>query len=963
MKKVLSILAFALLSIGMAKADTHKTRYYIYTNGEISAVANTENVETYRYTTGQDNITFFTNEDNHSDGSTSWTTSQAEIDATETSSLKVRCLGGNDEGTDTWVFGFANNQPTSFPSMHGGWDVHVSMTTNSENAIEIRLGENAEQVGNCAKYTIPADASRRGTSGKRVEVTCTMSNFFSFSASSFTNISGEYCAIAGNGNKDGDNNDVFVTIEEIYLERTYGDDYTVSTPETWSADNYFATLTINADLTIEQGTTIIADNVVVPVAADGTAPQIIVKSGAKLVANQSYTVKRQTIANQWALLSMPSPFNFNTGVSASWGTTITKRSHTPASHHNYESNPDNIWNGGVWGDIVYTARDGKRDYANGNNTSFAIAFKTDRDDIVTIVGEGTTIEGKDYSLSNLWQSAWQYEENFNLIGQPFTSDYAGVFKSPNASARPNAQKGVVTYQYDAANDIFVPNLVMDNAATYKPYEAFFTQSYENLSAPLTPVTTTGETYDVTQRFSLMLGNDKVRFVEMSTATEAFSQNIDAVKLFGLNDDTPAVYTFKDGSWRMSAAVVPSFSGKTYNIGVKLPSAGNYSLTAADLTSDYRLIVTDNVEHKTVVLKNGESYTFTAASEQTGRVDDRFTVEYAPKLVNISGSTTQLELQGAFRTDDFNALEKDMATMTSADMTQVKAITLDGFTNVKAAINPNCLYYMASTVADAVKPVANVVVTDGESYTAQEIILTDKRDFCNTHAFTAVKATYNRTFTADKKETLYLPFTPDAAKGKYYGYTETAEVEGEDVPVARFTSTTTPAANTPYLFIANSDAAESGKMEAADVVIPATPLQAETGFIGILCRQTVPDGAFGFQNDKFNIVMSADAGNPVKISAFRAYLLEPASGEAKTLRVEYFEAMEGQEPQNNPDDEEPQQATAISQLQAGSGATVSIYTLDGTPIGNHSTRERALAGLSKGIYIICEGSRRTKIAVK
>lgn len=141
----------------------------------------------------------------------------------------------------------------------------------------------------------------------------------------------------------------------------------------------------------------------------------------------------------------------------------------------------------------------------------------------------------------------------------------------------------------------------------------------------------------------------------------------------------------------------------------------------------------------------------------------------------------------------------------------------------------------------------------------------------TNMFLVRNEAYDRSFTANQKSTVWLPFALTeeevaAIDGKFYELTTAtssaltfSEVKGATV------------AYKPYIFVANTTGTPFSGMKNKNVVAPKTcsyTVGAVT-FVGAMKDTTVPNGAYGYNTD--GGVFSKTTSDAVTIKPFRGYI--------------------------------------------------------------------------------------------
>ena len=214
-------------------------------------------------------------------------------------------------------------------------------------------------------------------------------------------------------------------------------------------------------------------------------------------------------------------------------------------------------------------------------------------------------------------------------------------------------------------------------------------------------------------------------------------------------------------------------------------------------------------------------------------------------------------------------------------TSITSVNLKAAYNVEQASltsgNPNMLVF----VGDGVKMnnVANVV----ENGICANLKLDENYAYSSPFTFTAQQATFNRSFTAGKKSTVYLPFSVENPQsyGTFFAFERYDAEQGQ----VYFQEAYQLAANTAYVF---KPAVET--LTFANVEVATTPANqsevTEAGLYGTFVPVTTPvklfDGmnvygyaandipAQGIQAGQF-----VKAGNKVSVSSFRSFLALPA----------------------------------------------------------------------------------------
>ncbi len=250
----------------------------------------------------------------------------------------------------------------------------------------------------------------------------------------------------------------------------------------------------------------------------------------------------------------------------------------------------------------------------------------------------------------------------------------------------------------------------------------------------------------------------------------------------------------------------------------------------------------------------------------------------------NGGEGALALVGSYD----EATLSDFSDALSAN-TSITSVNLKAAYNVEQASltsgNPNMLVF----VGDGVKMnnVANVV----ENGICANLKLDENYAYSSPFAFTAQQATFNRSFTAGKKSTVYLPFSVDNPQS--YGTFFAFERYDAEQGLVYFQEASQLAANTAYVF---KPAVET--LTFANVEVATTPANqsevTEAGLYGTFVPVTTPvklfDGmnvygyaandipAQGIQAGQF-----VKAGNKVSVASFRSFLALPALQSPRSVR--------------------------------------------------------------------------------
>ena len=166
----------------------------------------------------------------------------------------------------------------------------------------------------------------------------------------------------------------------------------------------------------------------------------------------------------------------------------------------------------------------------------------------------------------------------------------------------------------------------------------------------------------------------------------------------------------------------------------------------------------------------------------------------------------------------------------------------------------------------------------------------------TNMFLVRSEAYTRSFTAEQKSTVWLPFTLTAdevasLKGKLYELTSATTTSLTFTEVTGATE-----AYKPYVFVASETGTPFSGFKSKTIVAPKAcsyTVGAAT-FVGSMKETTVPQGAYGYNatDGKFSVTTSA----AVTIDPFRAYITINGTG-ARALNVIFDDETSGIETMN------------------------------------------------------------------
>lgn len=203
-----------------------------------------------------------------------------------------------------------------------------------------------------------------------------------------------------------------------------------------------------------------------------------------------------------------------------------------------------------------------------------------------------------------------------------------------------------------------------------------------------------------------------------------------------------------------------------------------------------------------------------------------------------------------------------------------AIAVDGTSAITTA-NPNAVIYVAEEMS--VKNESNVVEGD----VCANLVLTDGKPFGPAKTFTAKKAEYSRTLSADTYGTIVLPFTPNAETLKGYTF---YELTGVETNALTFDEVSNPVAGKPYIVTSDGTATKMSAEAESTVVIEPAAAEADgwtmTGTYESVVFTDADELAslYCISGNQFKQATSKLTMNP-----FRAYFVGDGSVNSITLR--------------------------------------------------------------------------------
>ncbi len=327
-----------------------------------------------------------------------------------------------------------------------------------------------------------------------------------------------------------------------------------------------------------------------------------------------------------------------------------------------------------------------------------------------------------------------------------------------------------------------------------------------------------------------------------------------------------------------------------------------------------------------------------------------------QLVNTSSYYTLAPGLTVYKADGTSSVIGGTSFKIPADAVAAdfRGLSIYSSTSVTASQNPNCLYYLDSTVPAALKD-KNIIV-DG---TAQRILLTDQKEFYVPSPFTAATIQFTRTFTLGYDgmgggwSTLVLPFVPTliTADDQPIDWFHYSGQEGkqfwiydfyaEDGDAVLFRHAAELQAYHPYIISVPTDIYGpewqlTGKpilFTATDVTVEANRSAKLTGnqfqMIGTFAQLDSSEEAF-----VLNSTGSIFERGPLSVSPFHAYFVGPdRDASANAMRIAFH-------------DPAPT-GIALQQSADRQPANAPVYHINGQRIATSDQWHQ----LPKGIYIV------------
>ena len=150
---------------------------------------------------------------------------------------------------------------------------------------------------------------------------------------------------------------------------------------------------------------------------------------------------------------------------------------------------------------------------------------------------------------------------------------------------------------------------------------------------------------------------------------------------------------------------------------------------------------------------------------------------------------------------FDSLDKDQILFIDLSGTAIQDMTVNRSAGLFDGFGQNTLFYLPADNDDGGE--ANVVLGDNCAH----LSLVDKMDFRAPNGFTAAKVDLERTFTAGKTSTVFLPFGLSKAQADAIGAFHTFKAIDGPNAVFNEAETNGTTANTPYVFVPTAEKIE------------------------------------------------------------------------------------------------------------------------------------------------------------
>ncbi len=225
---------------------------------------------------------------------------------------------------------------------------------------------------------------------------------------------------------------------------------------------------------------------------------------------------------------------------------------------------------------------------------------------------------------------------WNFITHPISSSITAALSTGDKYYR---------YNYDADNyesTDYIEDTYIPSPASF---ESYFLQVTENRELAFTDLSTlksphTRQTVNTSiERVKLILQNENYDYSTLirviPEATSFYNALYNASHTMAMLQNTPQLYSFSEDI-KCSINSVPEES--TVNFGVRVPEAGEYTLSWNTELYNQQAVLYDKLENKTIDLSVYDNYTFTTTSK--GEINERFSIIFSVDKYITTGIKNQ-----------------------------------------------------------------------------------------------------------------------------------------------------------------------------------------------------------------------------------------------------------------------------------------------------------------------------------